>query len=156
MTKKNYLKRFFQFSSSVLPTLPTPTYKNFIQKGCLVGERHFFERHSVSKLYILFLKSFLCTPLMNHTKTINTFLMRTKINDKKFLQKMIFLFYHRPSVTSLITMSLEKIYMKKIFMKLFFPKYNFFNCYHQSCVFHWYITPTLQNFFVKVSIYEKN
>ena len=120
MTKKITWKDFFNFHhQSYLPYLP-PLIKISFKKVVWLEKDIFFERHSVSKLYILFLKSFLCTPLMNHTKTINTFLMRTKINDKKFLQKMIFLFYHRPSVTSLITMSLEKIYMKKIFMKIIF------------------------------------
>ena len=117
------LEKNFQISSSVLPN---PTFENFFQKWCLVGEIHFFERPSVSKLYILFLKSFLCTPLMNHTKTINIFLMRTKINEKKISPKVPFSFVS-PALCNLTYSKViqESLTWKKIHENYIFWKKKF-------------------------------
>ena len=71
---------------------------------------------------------------------LSSFFWREETSMKRtFLQKMISLFYHRSSLTSLITMSFKEVGRKKIFHEnIFFWNVIFCKCCHQSCVFHWY------------------
>ena len=81
---KNLLGKKFQFSTSI-PL--TRTYK-YSDSKMLFGETLFFKKTEFQNCNFLFLKSLLCTPMMNHTKTINPFLRRTKFNEENIFSKI--------------------------------------------------------------------
>ena len=151
MTKKNNLKNKFQFSTSVVrpPLLNTSLKKLFgethLKKQCLWIVNFVFKIISVYPQWWIIQK-------------LSTFFWWEQISIKiNFPQNMTSVFYHRFSVTSSITMSFKEICNEKKFHEnYFFWKVIFCNCYHQSCVFHWYIILNPSNCFVKMIIYEKN
>ena len=82
---------------------------------------------------MFFLFSVLCSPIDESYKTSQIFLRKTNFSEKNFFSKLIsLLFYHRSSVSTLITMSFEKSFMENGFHKkqLFWKKAFF----QRSCV----------------------
>ena len=99
-----------------------PIY-NYVIWKCFWRNTFPLKKNSFSKLLFLFLISILCAPLTNHTKTNNFFWGEKTSRKNSFLQIIVFLFYHRTSVPSLIILGFKKVVHEKSFSeKLVFPK----------------------------------
>ena len=105
----------FQHQSIVTPLLNTSLKKLF-------RETHFLKKTVSMNCKFCFQNHFCVPPMMNHTKTINFFSRQQVTMKINFLQIMTSVFYHRFSVTSLITMSFKEACIKKSFMKTHFSE----------------------------------